>query len=42
MVGSIVSTSDNKRAGDGEAQSRGFAGARGGGVSVPSKTNVLA
>ena len=28
MVGSIVSTSENKRAGDGEAQSRGFAGAR--------------
>jgi len=39
MVGSIVSTSDNKRAGDGEAQSRGR---EGGGVSLPSKANVLA
>jgi len=39
MVGSIVSTSDNKRAGDREAQSRGR---EGGGVSLPSKANVLA
>ena len=42
MVGSIVSTSENKKGGRrGGTESRPH-GSEGGGVSVPSKANVLA